>query len=481
MSASAKSRTYAKLARFAARLGIAEPSALVREALEKFSASEISDAASAAGLDVGPATTRAELLGRLEDELDRLARRERPRRHEEAVVPWGYGVDRIRAMAVDPERLFVYWEITDEAIERTRERLGAGGPEASIVLRVHDTTGRIFDGTNAHGHFDHAVGRGDRQWFFDIRKPDSEACVEVGLKSRDGGFEKIVRSGRVEFPRRGPTAPRLPRWLTVRAWDGQVHPSSSAGHDAPGGGDAAASGPGSPPRPDGGAAAYDGRWLADERGSEGTLVREAQWTEERSFEATSFRRWEGPASWSSWEAGPFTHDVDAPGPLTESFVGGMRVYRSGPRTHVVYGPWEVVIRGLGAHRRRSVLSRWEIHRSWISEEGREIRRSDLVEGDLMAGSSAFLAPGASERRWLAGSELRLGGASELLWRGASDRRFGGAGEHVYQAASEWRMRGASERRFGGASDRRLGGASESRPSSADGSAYPPPDGDTEIG
>jgi hypothetical protein len=166
----------------------------------------------------------------------------------------------------------------------------------------------------------------------------------------------------------------------------------------------------------------------------------------------------------------------------------MRVYRSGPRTHVVYGPWEVVIRGLGAHRRRSVLSRWEIHRSWISEEGHEIRRSDLVEGDLMAGSSAFFAPGASERRWLAGSELRLGGASELLWMGASERRLGGASERMYLAASEWlmrgasewRLRGASERRLagaserllGGASERRLGGASESRPRSAGGSAYP---------
>jgi hypothetical protein len=489
MSASTKSRTRAKLARFAARLGCADLSALDRETLEQFSMSELSKAASAAGLDVSPAAGRAELLARLGDELERPGRRERSGPRERAEVPWGYGFDRIRAMVVDPERMFVYWEITDDAIELARERLGAGGPDASIVLRVYDTTGRIFDGTNAHSHFDHEVARGDRQWFFHIGNPASEACVELGLRSRDGVFEKVARSGRVEFPRRGPLTPRPPRWLTVHSWDGQACLSSDPGSGTTGPGDAPPLDPGYPARPDGVATAHDGRWPADQGPWGPATARNGEWTREGSLETTRSRRWEGPARWSSWEAGPFTHDVDAPGPLTESFVGGMRVYRSGAKTHVVYGPWEVVIRGLEAYRRRSVLARWELHRSWISEEGREIRRSDLVEGDLMAGSSAFFAPGASERRWLAGSELRLGGASELLWMGASERRLGGASEREYLAASEWLMRGASERRIrgasegrlGGASERRLGGASEIVPRSAGGSAYPRPDGESDVG
>ena len=58
-----------------------------------------------------------------------------------------------------------------------------------------------------------------------------------------------------------------------------------------------------------------------------------------------------------------------------------------------------------------------------------------VEGDLLAGSSALLGRGASERRWLGGSELRLGGASELLWVGASERRFGGAGVDSFGKAA----------------------------------------------
>jgi hypothetical protein len=378
-------------------------------------------------------------------------------RPEEAVIPWSYGVDRVRAMAVDPERLFVYWEVTDEAIQRAREKLGPGGPGAWPALRVYDTTGRIFDGTNAHGYFDHGVDRGERQWFFDIGKPASEAVVELGLKSREGYFVKIVRSGRVEFPRRGPLPAGSQQWLTVRIRDGQPHLASDSGDGAIGSSDPA---PRSIEGPGGVQASHDGGRSADPTEFERAPVRIEQGSAERSAEEMRVVRWRGAGTWRSWETGPFTYHVDASGPSTESFVGGMRVYRSAAGTHVVYGPWEVVIRGIGAYRRRAVLARWEIHRAWISEEGHELRGSVPVEGQLMAGSSASVRFGASERRWLAGSESRLAGASELLWLGASERRLGGASERMYLAASEWLMSGASERRFRGASERRLGGASE---------------------
>jgi hypothetical protein len=474
-------RSRAKLARFAARLGVLDLSTLDADLLTRFSASELAEAAAVAGWKTGKPLDRDALVARVRKELghaDPPAPRKKramrrtyriravePRRagkrdKEEVVVPWGYGVDRIRAMAVDPERLFVYWEITDEAIARAREQLGPEGPRASLALRVYDVSGRIFDGTNAHGSFDHVVSREDRQWFFEIGKPSSEACLEVGLRSDDGRFLRIARSGRVEFPPRVSRPPRRPAWLTVRAWDGQAHPSADPCPDRAGGGESAAPEPvfgdveagveawGEPPRLVGGA--------------EGGPV--VGWIERRLPEGTDeeirVRRWEGSGSWSSWEAGPFRQELDAPDAITESFSGGTRFYRVGGRTHIVYGPWEVVIRGLAAYRRRAVLSRWEIHRSWVSEEGHEVKRTTPVGGTLMAGSSAALRPGASERRWRAGSELRLGGASELLWMGASERRLGGASERMYQAASEWRLRGASERRFRGASERLYRGASE---------------------
>ena len=114
-------------------------------------------------------------------------------------IPWSYGRDRVTAMVIDPDRLYVYWEVTDDGIARAQSGLGPGGAGAWLTLRVYDVTGRIFDGTNAHAYADHGVGREDRQWFFTIGKPCSTAVVEVGMKSAEGHFVRIARSGRVDF------------------------------------------------------------------------------------------------------------------------------------------------------------------------------------------------------------------------------------------------------------------------------------------
>ncbi len=138
-------------------------------------------------------------------------------------LPWGYGTDVVAAMPVDPDNLYCCWENTDAAMEGARKALGDGGTTATLALRVHDVTGRIFDGTNAHSSFDHVIGRNDRQWFFVIAKPTSEVIVDVGLRTESGAFARIARSRRVVFPRRNPLPPSPPEWLTVRA-SGAVEP-----------------------------------------------------------------------------------------------------------------------------------------------------------------------------------------------------------------------------------------------------------------
>jgi hypothetical protein len=139
-------------------------------------------------------------------------------------IPWAYGRCRVTAMMVDPENLYVYWEVTEEGIESARAGLGAGGATAWLNLRVYDVTGRIFDGTNAHHFVDHRVERTDRQWFFHLGRPTSTACVEIGLMSREGYFVKIARSGRVDFPRREPSAAGSAEWMTVDPATGAVLP-----------------------------------------------------------------------------------------------------------------------------------------------------------------------------------------------------------------------------------------------------------------
>src|SRR5690348_4541071 len=168
-------------------------------------------------------------------------------------IPWGYGYDRITAMAVDPMRLYVYWEVTDAAIAAARAGLGPSGDRAWLNIRVYDITGRLFDGTNAHSYFDHRVERHERQWFFGIDKPTSTACVEIGLKSEEGYFVKIVRSGRVDFPRNEPVGDGGVEWLSVRGATGPVGNRWAGSPAGRGGAEAHGPGPVGGPPPGGGA------------------------------------------------------------------------------------------------------------------------------------------------------------------------------------------------------------------------------------
>jgi hypothetical protein len=143
------------------------------------------------------------------------------------------------------------------------------------------------------------------------------------------------------------------------------------------------------------------------------------------------------------------------------------------KTRVVYGPWEVVVRGIAGHAERRVLARWEMSASWIVEMGVErvvsvlapdpradpTRAGGKDASALLPGSSEIRL-GASERRWLAASDLRLRGASEVFYTGASERRFRGASETI--VGSERRLAGASERMWLGASENARLGASEQR-------------------
>ena len=139
---------------------------------------------------------------------------------DEGELPWTYGDDRITAMARDPESAYVYWEITDEGIASARSRLGAAGAHGWCNLRVYDTTGRDFDGVNAHDYFDIGIDRRDREYFLMIRRPGSSLHVEVGIMTHEGYFQPIARSGRVDFPRSGPSPNTQLDWMTVTSEGG---------------------------------------------------------------------------------------------------------------------------------------------------------------------------------------------------------------------------------------------------------------------
>jgi len=384
-----------------------------------------------------------------------------------AHIPWGYGADRISAAAIDPDRLFVYWELTDPAIERARSRLGQGGPTAWPSLRVYDTSGRIFDGTNALSYSDHRVERSDRRWFLEVGRPGSTAVVEIGLQSSEGYFVRLARSGRVDFPRKDPAPWAEPEWMTVLP-GGEVHPGGTGTPLR-----AMAAGPGPVPLPQPAAPpaaqvaphplAAIPLWVLRQPAPppeevvavllEGRTER-VEWREEAAqgwVELQGSVEWVGPHTVTSWRSGPLSSPIEIEPPQAEAWQGRSFAYKVGEVTHVVHGPWQVVIRNLAAQSERAELGRWQVFRSWVATAGREVRAVEVRTPAPPAGASEARA-GASERRWLEGSELRLGGASE--------QRFAGASQWMERGASERRLQGASEQRLGGASDQ--AGGSEGR-------------------
>jgi hypothetical protein len=374
-------------------------------------------------------------------------------------IPWGYGRDRVTAIAVDPLQLFVYWELKDETLEHARAQIGG---DAAVVLRVFDTSGRIFDGTNAHSSFDQDVHRNDRQWFCTVGKPGSSAHVEMGLRARDGRFLRLVRSGRVDFPRNSPASGQPLEWMRVVPQSGQIEgreipaPPWHADQPPPGyAGPPPAPGPGSASDgqhhehvlTDGRTELYEQTPAFEHYSQEGWEIFEREalrfesdsgWQIDEHDPSLSYRmvslrweefgigtsRWETGAVESAWQAGPFNYPTEVITPAVEHFEGPRMVFRTGGAVRVLHGPWQVVIRGINAHAERRVLERWEVHRTWGTAS---VPNKNGLNG-LSLGTGQPV--GASERLAFSASERRLGGASERQVGGSSERRVGGASERA---------------------------------------------------
>ena len=383
-------------------------------------------------------------------------------------LPWGYGENRITAIVRDPDSAYVYWEITDEGIAGARKRLGPAGADGWCNLRVYDTTGRDFDGTNANHYFDVRVDRADREHYFMIRRPTATMHVEIGIKTHEGFFQAIARSGRAEFPRSWPSPNGSVDWMTVTS-DGA--PPCVAPYRSRFAGQV-------PPLP---------TWVPQHDVWESPVAYESagevhtwqvdEWrTEWRG--GLRFVRWVGPADASEeihteWREGPVSIELVDPERIVVELLGELPVHFETEGTElIVYGPWKVTIRSSDATPRRRVLSEWSVR--WVKATTPMIERWGwVVERQRVAGyEREVVMQGASEQRTLlergASERWRLG-ASERMWMGASEWAARGGSETLFAGASQWVYGGASALLYRGASERI--GASERWRSSLGGSEW----------
>ncbi len=409
-------------------------------------------------------------------------------------LPWSYGEDRVTAIVRDPDSAYLYWEVTDEGIASARSRLGQAGQHGWCNVRVYDTTGREFDGTNANDYFDIHVDRTDREYYVMIRRPSSAMHVEIGVKTHEGYFQPICRSGRVDFPRNAPSPNTALEWMTVTS---EGAPPCAAPYRSRYTGPE----PGLPARE---GAGYFDVWRAayapsmpeqelppEQTSGSGSVTRRTierphaehieRWWRLDEWRAEwrgglRFTRWLGTPdeqSGFSWRQGPFPLELFDASRVAVELLGEAPAHlRAEGVDFVVYGPWRIVIQGFepSAERNRRVLATWSMR--WVrATTPMIVRFGQVLEGRLIAayeheqvvagasdrhvlregGASEQWRLGASERLWLGGSEWMAAGASETLWTGASQLAWAGASALSARGASERMGVGASEWSGSGAS------------------------------
>ena len=108
-----------------------------------------------------------------------------------AGLPEEYGENALIAMAVDPNVIFVAWEVVPGEI---------AGKEGDLTLRFYDVTGTEFDGNSAHAILDTGIAQRVGSGFFVIRMPGRDVTVEAGIASPEGSFHTVMRSDIVSLP-----------------------------------------------------------------------------------------------------------------------------------------------------------------------------------------------------------------------------------------------------------------------------------------
>ncbi|MBN1961351.1 MAG: DUF4912 domain-containing protein [Deltaproteobacteria bacterium] len=425
-------------------------------------------------------------------------------------IPWGYGETDIVALPRDPHWLYIYWEATDDSIAAARERLNEGGSQAKFVLRVYDTTYRLFDGTNANNYFDIEVDRSWRNYFLKIDRPRAVFHIEIGMKSNEGYFAAMARSGAAEMPAGSVCADGRVEWMTVKP--AQKPPLSPTYHHR----FTPRSYPTPSPSSYGESHHQNGtyQYVENDSSNYGTVntglrshtvwwqgegaktfqflfggeTQRSEWFEQNI--GGRFMRWVtwyGTNQKVSWHSGPIKIPAHHLGPVEiwyDAQQGSIKGKVLG-NEQISLGPWHVLIQGINSWGERRVLDAWMIHMSWGGYGAYERVKSATLyqrifgayqkrsifagasEGYMQeeVGGSHELFVGASERLWLGGSELLLGGASETMTLGASEVFALGSSEINWGGASLFSAMGASENLYGGASEmfgsseNLLGGAS----------------------
>jgi len=147
--------------------------------------------------------------------------------------PAAEGAVGVVLMDVDPHRIYAYWNLEPEVLERMLAEFSAGGQQAHLVLRFHaladedpDSPGGGIPLEAFDRELEGAVGQLELQ----VRGDGGRYEAELGLTAEDGGWRSLARSNRVHMPPPGPAAEPGRATLDLAAVDEPAPGESPAGN-----------------------------------------------------------------------------------------------------------------------------------------------------------------------------------------------------------------------------------------------------------
>lgn len=132
-------------------------------------------------------------------------------------LPKSYGDTKVVILPRDPLWFYAYWEISQDAINSLKEKIGEEKfNSSSWILRVYDVTGIDFNGSNARRYFDISINHDADNWYVNVTEANCSWCVDLGLFTIDGEFVFVARSNILIMPRQGVSAITDEQWAILQ-------------------------------------------------------------------------------------------------------------------------------------------------------------------------------------------------------------------------------------------------------------------------
>ncbi len=133
-----------------------------------------------------------------------------PSRPDDFPLPESYRRDKLILMAINPRWMHLRWDFSDATLEKMRQR------GKDLVLRVHDVTDMIFDGSTSNKTKVINVAYGANDWYLDVEAADADYLAELGFFDNNYVFIPLMRSNLARTPADYPRFADSETWLDLK-------------------------------------------------------------------------------------------------------------------------------------------------------------------------------------------------------------------------------------------------------------------------